>query len=103
MVINYCPPRIVMAKPLTGRGMWVVYADGTQGIVDLKPLMQGHPYDNVRENDTLFANVVIDYGTLTWPDGTDIAPELVYENLDRNGVIEVPAEFSRRISEVLKP
>jgi len=79
----------------------VVYEDGTQGIADLKPLLEGEPYANVRENDVLFSHIQTDYGTLTWPDGTDIAPERVYEAVHAGQPITVPPQFADRVRQLL--
>jgi hypothetical protein len=63
----------------------VTFADGTVGDVDFAD----HEWRGVLEplrDATFFAEVWIDpeAGTLAWPNGVDLAPELLYEEARRN-------------------
>jgi hypothetical protein len=58
---------------------WLQYADDTAGEVDLAPLLNARMNARVRRDDDLFASVTVDAARpLAWPDGTEIAPELLY-------------------------
>jgi hypothetical protein len=74
------PPDVRAVRTLTGRKVWLEYADGTAGEVDLTPLL-AHPFlRRVRTDDDLFAKVFVDeLGTLAWPDGTDLDPEGLHD------------------------
>ena len=63
-----------------GRTVWLQYADGTTGEVELTPLLKGQLFAAVRTDDDVFAQVFVDEnGTLEWPEGTDLAPEVLHE------------------------
>lgn len=65
---------------LPGRRVWLEYTDCTAGEVDLTLLLRGPLFAAVRDDDTLFAQVFVDEaGTLAWPDGADLAPEVLHE------------------------
>ena len=72
------PPDVQAVRTATGRTVWLQYADGTAGEVDLTPMLRGQLFAAVRDDDNLFAQVFVDEnGTLAWPDGADLAPEVL--------------------------
>jgi len=76
----YLPPDVIDVKVQDGRKVWIEYANGLAGVVDVSPLLAGAIFDRVRNDDDLFREVAIDpMGTICWPDGADIAPERLYE------------------------
>ncbi|MDR2702792.1 MAG: DUF2442 domain-containing protein [Cellulomonadaceae bacterium] len=90
MNIEYCPPAITHVKPLEGRTVELRYETGLIGKVDLAPLIASGPiWSRVRSDDDFFRKVQIDaFGSLCWPDESDIAPEHLY------GAITAPAAVS---------
>jgi len=73
-------PDVVGVSALAGRTIWLEYADGQAGEVDLTELLRGPFYARVRTEDALFAQVFVnEVGTIAWPDGADLAPEALYE------------------------
>ena len=81
-MINDLPPKVVFVKALENRQLWLVYDNGYQGIVNLRPILalDGPIFKGIKDNDILFSNVGIDtFGSICWPDGADIAPEWLYE------------------------
>ena len=75
----YIPPNVVFVRPMPERHVWVVYENGLAADVDLMPLLDGPAFDLVRSHDTIFSRAFVEFGTICWPDGTDIAPELLHE------------------------
>ena len=47
----------------------------------MKSLMDKKPFDQLR-NPSRFVMAHVDYGTVVWPDGIDIAPETLYDRSD---------------------
>ncbi len=58
----------------------VTFDDGTVGEVDLLPHLWGPVFEPLRDNPELFAQVRVDEedGTIVWPSGADVAPEMLY-------------------------
>jgi hypothetical protein len=75
-------PRIVDAEARNGYRVWVEFADGTAGEIDLAGELWGEVFDRLRE-PAEFAQVGVDVGlgTLVWPNGADFAPEFLYQAL----------------------
>jgi hypothetical protein len=76
------PYRIEAAKALADYHLWVRFADGTQGTVDLSSLV-GKGVFKAWQDPAEFAKVYVDddSGTVTWPDGVDLAPDALYRDV----------------------
>jgi hypothetical protein len=57
------------------------FADGTEKTVDLDPYLHGPVFEAIRSDAAVFASVEIDpdAGTIVWPNGADLAPDVLYE------------------------
>jgi hypothetical protein len=66
--------------------LYLVFADGLTGEVDVLDRMRGPVFDNAR-TPAGFAKVAVDAetGTVIWPGGPDLAPDTLYERV-RTGV-----------------
>ena len=51
--------------------------------MDLEPLLHGPMFDAIRLDDAAFAAVRVDpeVGTLVWPNGADICPDVLVHDL----------------------
>jgi Protein of unknown function (DUF2442) len=58
----------------------LAFADGLTREVDIKPFMHGQIWRGWEAPDK-FTRVRVEYGTLVWPGGPDIAPETLYYDL----------------------
>lgn len=65
----------------------LTFADGTVGDVDFSGREWRGVFEPLRD-PAYFARVEVDpeAGTITWPDGLDMAPEPLYAEARRNGV-----------------
>ena len=70
--------RAQSVQPLTGFLVRVVFTDGTTRDVDLTPYLQGPIFEPIRRQADLFRSVRVEYGALTWPNGADIDPDVLY-------------------------
>ncbi len=71
---------IVEAEVCGPHSLRVVFDDGTQKRVNLLPLLEGPVFEPLRE-PAYFARVSVDpiCRTVVWPNGADLAPEVLYE------------------------
>ncbi|MCC6191031.1 MAG: DUF2442 domain-containing protein [Anaerolineales bacterium] len=70
--------RAQSVQPLTGLVVHVTFTDGTTRDVDLGPYLQGPVFEPLRKQADLFRAVRVEYGALTWPNGADIDPDVLY-------------------------
>ena len=60
---------------------WIQFDDGVAGNVDLYPYLKGKVFEPLKDA-ALFRKAIIEGGTIAWPNGADIAPETLYEELE---------------------
>ncbi len=77
----------VVAKP--GFKLDVSFVDGTSGAVQLEELLEsnmakGTVFEPLRD-EGLFAQVGIEMGAVTWPNGADLAPDAMYDAIKARG------------------
>ena len=75
--------RIAAVRILEARTVELTLTDGRIKQVDLEPLLHGPIFDAIRESDDLFASMSVDpeTGTITWPNGADICPDVLVHDL----------------------
>jgi len=75
-------PRVVEARYVRDFIVHLRFADGTEGGVDLREELYGEVLAPLKE-PSLFRQVSVhpEFHTLTWPNGADLAPELLYEKV----------------------
>lgn len=81
------PWRIAEVRPLPGFKLWVRFNDGVSGTVSLGPLIHS-AHSGVFSalcDESLFSQVRLEYGAVTWPGELDLAPDTMYEAIRRNG------------------
>ena len=72
---------------LPGFRLAVRFFDGTSGIVDMKNMIEGHEagvFATLRD-PAVFNDVKIEIGTVTWPNGADLAPDAMHDALAARG------------------
>jgi hypothetical protein len=70
---------VTAAKHVRDYVVWVRFEDGTEGEIDLENELYGPMFEPLKEPDYFGKVAVAEYGTITWPNGADIAPEFLYE------------------------
>ena len=60
------------------------FTDGTTRIVDLARFLDGPAFQRIRNDPEVFRQVQVDpeLGTIVWPNGADICPDLIYLELE---------------------
>ncbi len=71
--------RVIRVKPLPAYRLFVEFADGVKGEVDLSKRLFGPIFEPLKDLD-FFAQAVIDeFGVVCWPNGADLAPDALHE------------------------
>ena len=62
--------------------LWLRFADGTEGEVDLRDELDGPIFEPLRD-PAYFKKFTVhpELRTLVWPNGADFAPEFLYEKV----------------------
>ncbi len=71
--------RIRSVQLLEGFTVRLGLSDRSEKTVDLTPYMQGEIFEPVRRNPSVFRQVRVDQdlGTIVWPNGADIDPDVL--------------------------
>jgi hypothetical protein len=71
--------RVRGVTPLAGRAVRLELTDGTTREVDLTRYLYGPIFAPVRDDDTVFRAVFVENGTVAWPNGADIDPDVLLD------------------------
>ena len=74
-------PEVIEARPTTGRRVWLRFAGGEEGEVDLSRYLNYGPVFAPLHDEGFFRQLRVEGGTIAWPNGADIAPERLHELL----------------------
>ena len=74
--------RVRRATPLNGFTLRLEFTDGSERTLDMEPYLKGPIFEPLKRDLALFRSVRVDeeLGTIVWPNGADICPDvLVHE------------------------
>jgi hypothetical protein len=60
----------------------ITFDDGLEGDVDLAEFVEGGPVFEPLRDPEFFRRARVEGGTICWPNGADIAPEVLYERVE---------------------
>ena len=73
--------RVAAVKPLSPPMVLIDFTNGEQREVDLSPYIATGPiFEPVRDDAAFFRAVQVEGGTIAWPNGADIDPDVLYYN-----------------------
>ena len=70
--------RAQSVQPLTDYLVRVTFTDGTSRDLDLAPYLRGPIFEPIRRDAELYRTVRVEFGALTWPNGADLDPDVLY-------------------------
>ena len=70
-------PSVVRADYQDAYRIRLTFADGTAGTVDFEPWLQGPVFEPLKDVQ-YFKRFCVEAGTVSWPNGADIAPETLH-------------------------
>lgn len=85
---------IVRAQPLEDRILEIEYENGEVRVVNITPFLKGSLFEPLK-NKSFFRRVFVneETGTITWPNGADLCPDVLYMH-------SVPVSFTQRTGRV---
>ena len=73
---------VVEARYVGGHTIWLKFRDGTAGEIDLSKALSGPVFEPLKDV-SFFRQFSVhpEFHTLTWPNGADMAPEFLHDNI----------------------
>src|SRR4030067_875017 len=86
-IASVAPWHVKYVRPLADFRLEGKFADGPQGLGDMARFLARDcgVFEPLRE-PSLFNQVFVDDGVVTWPGGLDLAPDTMHEELGKAGV-----------------
>jgi len=71
-------PSVTRAEYRGGYRIHLTFNDGSSGTIDFVQWLEGPIFEPLKDRE-YFQRFFLDGGTVTWPNGADVAPETLYE------------------------
>ena len=86
------PWRVKALTVLPGYRLGVTFQDGTNGVADLSALASGRDRGifNALRDPAYFAQAPLELGVVTWPNGADLDPLWMYQEIKEAETWSVP-------------
>lgn len=87
-------PRLKEAKYRRNYRIWLKFADGVEGEVDLESELWGEVFEPLKDRE-IFAKFSLDkeLNTIVWANGADFAPEFLYQKLRPDYALKPASEI----------
>ena len=74
---------VTKVKYIKDYSLWLSFDDGTEGTIDLCNHLKGLVFSPLKDKE-IFNQVMLDdeLRTISWPNGADLAPEVLKSNLN---------------------
>ena len=88
---------IVTVKPLKAFHLHLEFEDGAKGEVDISKLIKFRGVFEPLKNGAFFAQVDVnpEWGTIFWPNGADLDPDVLYSMVTGEKIPEVTSVASK--------
>ncbi len=87
-IVCTVPWRLAKVTPLANYTLEVEFIDGTHGLVEMQQRIISNKagvFAKLKDL-TIFNQVYLEYGAVTWPGEIDLAPDAMYDEIKQNGV-----------------
>ena len=74
--------RLQRAEPKPDYCLYLVFRDGTEGLISVKDLLWGAMFEPMKDPSCFNQVFVDESGILNWPNGADIAPAELYKRVN---------------------
>jgi len=90
--------RIKEVEALDGFKVRLTFTDESSKVIDLDTFLRGPVFEPIRASRDLFRSVSVDdeAGTIVWPNGADLDPDVLYHGLKPAWVENEEQELSHR-------
>ena len=84
-IVPAAPWRVLAFSVLSGHRLAISFVDGTQGVADLSRLVSGRTPGiyGVLADPAVFEQARLELGVITWPNGADLDPDWLHEELSQ--------------------
>jgi hypothetical protein len=82
--------RVQAVKPLHDFWALVSFDNGLRREINLESYLHGPVFEPIRGNRDTFCSMVVVGGTVAWPNGADIDPDVLYYELEPAWMAEQP-------------
>lgn len=72
--------KVISVKPLEGKKIAVVFADGKSGVFDVAPYIKSDFFQRLND-ESYFKQVGLFFTGIGWPDGQDLGPDTIAAEL----------------------
>jgi hypothetical protein len=79
-LVDFRLPRVSAARYVRDHVVWLRFDDGLEGELDLGDGLRGALMEPLRDT-AMFAQLSVEYGTITWPNGADWDPDTLHDRL----------------------
>ena len=73
--------RVQSVEPKEGFKISIHFTDGSSREMNLAPYLRGPIFEPIRNDPALFGSMQVKEGTIAWPNGADIDPDVLYYGL----------------------
>jgi hypothetical protein len=89
--------RVATVEPLDAHAVRLTFTDGVVKTVDLAPLMRGPVFEPLLRDPALFRAIRVDpdLGTVVWPGGADLDPDVLYGRRTPSWGVSTPNDVGR--------
>jgi hypothetical protein len=70
---------VIKVEPQEDNTLLLLFENMEKRIFDMSPYLEKKPFKKLKTKE-LFMKASVEYGTVTWPSGIDIAPETLFYN-----------------------